>query len=114
MNGEIYPEVAGFKEGTTSQDAADKIEKSGRAATLRFKVLALMQRGFQGTSEDISEALGEQFLAIRPRISELKAQSLIVQTGQRKQMKTGGVGHVWMIAPRRFQADDRGQFALPV
>lgn len=110
---EAYPEIAGFKEQTTSRDAAAGIERSGRAETLRRKVLDLMERGFRGTSEDISEALGEQFLAIRPRISELKAQSLLVQTGERRQMKTGGVGHVWMRAPR-FNADERGQFALPV
>ncbi len=52
-----YPDRAGSKErGSTSQDAADAIEASGKAEILRTKVLAHFRAGHRATPAEVAEA----------------------------------------------------------
>lgn len=91
-----YPVQAGFKENTTSRDAADAIEKQGRAADLRTKTRTLFKNGFIGTADEAAERLHESPLAIRPRCSELHAKGLIEPTGERRASLAGGrSAHEW-------------------
>lgn len=68
-----YPDIAGHKAAGTSQEAAQKIEGSGRAAILRARVLtryrAVAPHGL--TADEVATALNETVLSIRPRVSEL-------------------------------------------
>jgi hypothetical protein len=93
-----YPFAAGYTERSTSKDAADQIEKSGRAKSLREKVLAFFDAGHEGTSEVVAEIMGEPFQAIQPRISELRKQGKVIPSGRRERMDRGGMGHVWKRA----------------
>lgn len=92
-----YPHRAGFKEPTTSAEAAQRIEAKGRAATLRQRVLAWFRCGQEGTADQAAEALGESVLAIRPRVTELYKQHLIEPTGTRGSNQSGSTAHVWRL-----------------
>ena len=93
-----YPKRAGFKEPTTSREAAHAVEATGRAARLRNAVLAYFKDGRQATADEVAEALRENVLSIRPRVAELKAAGLIVETGERRASSGGRSSHVWRQA----------------
>lgn len=101
-----YPQMAGWKEETTSRDAATAIESSGRAKVLRDKVLALLTYGhpyspllghIAMTADEAAEILGESILSVRPRISELHKRGLIEPTGERRRSSGGKPSHVWRL-----------------
>lgn len=90
-----YPTAAGAKEETTSREAAKEIEKTGRAALLRHKVTRWFRKGKTGTADEVAEALKEDILSIRPRVSELHMKGKIEHTGERRKSSHGRTSHVW-------------------
>ncbi len=90
-----YPHRAGFKDTTTSRDAAIAIEVTGKAARLRGMVLAWYQAGNTGTADECAHDLGEDILSIRPRVAELHKQGRVAQTGDRRRADGGRPAHVW-------------------
>jgi hypothetical protein len=91
-----YPHKAGFKQNSTSAKAAQKIEKSGRASTLRTLALNAIKSSIFGfTADETANALNESILAIRPRLSELKQRGLILDTGIRRKNESGVNAIVW-------------------
>lgn len=90
-----YPTTAGFKDTTTSKDAADKLEASGRARTLRDKVETFFLAGNRATADEVASALFESPLAIRPRVSELFKKGVIERTGERRRSSNGNSSHVY-------------------
>ena len=96
--GNFYPRHAGWKDETTSKEAAVAVEKTGRAATLREDVLSYFRTGAQATADEVAETLKENPLSIRPRVAELKAAGLLVETGIRRKSSTGRSSHVWKAA----------------
>lgn len=93
-----YPQAAGFKEETTSREAAEKIETSGRAGTLRARVKDCFDMGAHCTADEIADCIGESPLAVRPRLSELRAGGYITTTGERRRSSIGRNAHVWRKA----------------
>jgi predicted Rossmann fold nucleotide-binding protein DprA/Smf involved in DNA uptake len=86
-----YNGMPGFKERTTSRDAAKAV--SSRAKTLREKVLqAIKTRPM--TADEVAAFIGEDILAIRPRVSELKKMGLITPTNTRRANKSGLMANV--------------------
>lgn len=67
-----YPERPGFKEPTTSRDAAEKIAPI--AATLRGQVLQAYEVAWPAglTADEVAGRLGKSILSIRPRVTELR------------------------------------------
>lgn len=108
----IYPTTAGYTEHETSKDAANAIEGSGRAETLRAEVLrvlrveqAMHDRPYATTqwapgmtADEIAAELGESILSVRPRVAELNKRGLIVKTGERRRSSGGRMSHVWRLA----------------
>lgn len=101
-----YPERAGYTELSTSKDAADAIETSGRADTLRRRVLLTLvveQRldmtpwspGL--TADELAAEMGESVFSVRPRVAELHKQGLIERTGERRPSSNGRASHVWRL-----------------
>jgi len=90
-----YPDGPGFKEPTTSRDAAVRI--SSKAATLRERALeAIWEAGSRGlTADECGAKLGEDWRAIRPRLSELAKAGKIVRTGERRTNDTGLKAAAW-------------------
>lgn len=92
-----YPHKAAFKDNTTSREAAEAIEGSGRAQTLRDRVQALLYTGHSATADEIAAALKEQPFAIRPRVTELYKQGVIERTGARRLAAGGRPSHVYRL-----------------
>ncbi len=90
-----YPESPGYKELTTSKDAA-RIMKS-RAGDLRERVYtAIRAAGMLGlTADQAAAAIGESVLAIRPRVTELAKTERIERTGERRVNESGLHAAVW-------------------
>lgn len=94
-----YPHHAGYKTTGTSQDAANAIEGSGRAATLRMAVLGFYVVHIEGTPDECAETLGESVLSIRPRCSELLTSGDLCRTGKRRKSSEGRAQNVLALAP---------------
>lgn len=94
-----YPFIAGHKEPTTSLEAAEAIEKSGRAEILREQALAAIKSSIFGmTADEVAAYIAESVLSIRPRITELKQRGLIRDTGHRRANASGVNAKVWEVA----------------
>lgn len=94
LNLSRYPDAPGFKKSGTSSDAAKANE--GRANKLRLLALAEIAKEAL-TADEVAERLGKSVLSIRPRISELSAQNLIEETGERRFNDSGHKAAVWRI-----------------
>ena len=100
-----YPNTAGYTSPDTSKDAADAIEGSGKAQTLRngvYRVLRVDSRTWPTyavglTADEIAAELGESPFSIRPRITELRKRGLIEPTGERRKSSNGRMSHVWRL-----------------
>jgi len=90
-----YPVTPGAKAPGTSTEAAEAMRP--RAGILRAKVLACL-RAQSLTADECADALGESVLAIRPRLSELRALNQITDTGERRQNDSGRNAIVWRAA----------------
>ena len=86
-----YPFTTGAKTGTTSREAGDVIEQSGKAGRLRDAVFEALKGG-SSTGTELAADLNESILSVRPRLSELKARGLIEESGLRRERQ-----HVWRI-----------------
>lgn len=91
-----YPKSPGFKEATTSKDAAAAI--APRAQSLRDAVLAVMREGWPCgfTADEVAQIMGKSVLAIRPRLSELRKTGDIMSTGIRRPNDSGVMARVWV------------------
>jgi predicted ArsR family transcriptional regulator len=90
-----YPDAPGFKESETSREAAESM--AGRAGTLRKLVYDHIVSHSHLTADQIADDLNESPLAIRPRVSELRAQRLIEPCG-RGMNRSGKAAHIWAKA----------------
>lgn len=89
-----YPESPGFKavDTETSRQAAAAV--AGRAKTLRERVEEVLAEEAR-TADEVARELGESELAVRPRLSELKAKGLIEATEERRRNGSGKMAVVW-------------------
>lgn len=103
MTGPSYPYSPGSKgESDTGWIAADKY--APKALTKRAKVREQLAHGAQ-TAEQIAEALGDHWYLVRPRLSELKAQGVVVETGDHGRGALGGKVNVWRLATEAEQRE---------
>jgi len=93
-----YPRTAGAKEETTSREAVIAIEASGRAPTLREAVARLFKAGYHLTADEVALELRQEPWTIRPRVTELYKQGVIIRTGQRRMSLGGRPSHVYRVA----------------
>ena len=94
-----YPRAAGFKERTTSREAALKMKH--RQPKLRDRVLAILKdAGPVGrTADECAELLGKTPFSIRPRLTELFQLGLIYKSGSRRPNQSRVMAIVWRVAP---------------
>jgi hypothetical protein len=92
-----YPRAPGFKERTTSRDAARAAAPG--AAILRERVYAAFAgAGSRGlTADEAAAIVGRDWRSVRPRVTELaKADPpRIVPTGERRRNDTDQSAKVW-------------------
>lgn len=97
MLGGAYPASPGFKEGTTSRDAAKGL---GDVSALRADVLKAI-RDRPSTADEVATHLGLSVLTVRPRVSELRKQEKVRPhvgaTGKaiRRNNESGAAATVW-------------------
>lgn len=101
-----YPESPGYKEATTSKEAAEKMKP--RAGTLRDAVLTALRVAWpQGlTADECAAKLGKKEFSIRPRLSELRKMRAIEPRStqgivERRKNESGEDAIVW-VARRAF------------
>jgi predicted Rossmann fold nucleotide-binding protein DprA/Smf involved in DNA uptake len=82
----IYPNSPGYRVPGTSEDAAHAI--ASHAAAIKARVLSELRKA-PGTPDEIAGRLNESILAVRPRLSELKARGKIEETGIRRKNASG-------------------------
>jgi hypothetical protein len=87
-----YPEAPGARHTDTSKAAA--ISMSDVASSLRGQCLAALKTR-QLTADEIAEAVGASVLAIRPRVTELRMQGLVFDSGHRRPNASGRKAIVW-------------------
>lgn len=93
----IYPDAPGFKVSGPSEQAAKAI--TSKAAKMRATVLAqIAQYPGGATADEIAKDLDLSVLSVRPRVSELKRNGEIEQTGARRKNESGMTATVWRIA----------------
>lgn len=81
----------------TSKDAARRIESS--AATLRARVLKYLNEHPSGATDDeIQEGLVMEGSTERPRRIELQRMGMVIDSGTRRQTRSGRSAVVWMAA----------------
>lgn len=94
----IYPYAPGHQNVDTSMAAA--VELAPKLGRLQKMALAAVRNaGSNGlTSDELAELLGTERWSFRPRISELRQQGLIRDSGRRRLNKTGRMAIVWIAA----------------
>jgi hypothetical protein len=95
-----YPESPGWKERTTSREAAAKV--APKAPNLRAQVLAVLKDAWPNgmTADEVAFALNRRELAIRPRLSELKDLLKVEATTERRENVSGLSAKVWIWVNR--------------
>lgn len=94
----VYPLAPGFKEGTTSREAARRVD---RPDVMRSRVFDAIERR-PSTNEEIARALDLPITSVRPRTTELRLANKIEPDGKNTRINDGGRRTiVWRI--RRSQ-----------
>lgn len=93
-----YPRTPGWRKPETSIEAAEAIAPAVEG--LRAEVLAAIRRaealGSDGlTADEAAAKLERSILAIRPRVTELRALGLLFDSGERRQNESGRRAVVW-------------------
>ena len=91
MESLTYPNDPGFKESSTSREAARSMTKE--SARLRKLVLETLERPM--TPDECASTLGMSVLSIRPRFTELKRFGAISEAGFVRFNKSGRKAKVW-------------------
>jgi predicted ArsR family transcriptional regulator len=101
-----YPaDGAGFKGTPGGTGELGAIQTAPRLRGRRKAVLEGVEQK-PGSAEQIGERIGLHWYLTRPRLSELKALGLVVETGERGKGALGGKVNVW----RATTAEERGLF----
>lgn len=92
-----YPHGAGYKEPTTSKDAAKAM--ASRVGPLQRRVLDALAIA-PDVPDTLALRIGIDRLSIRPRFTELAALGLIEKTGERRANGASGLkAAVWRVKP---------------
>ena len=96
---ELYGGLPGFKERSTSLEAARAV--AGSAENLRAEVLAAIKNaGERGlTADEAAFKLGRSVLSVRPRVSELRKAGKIAATVDRRVNHSRLLAKAWKAIP---------------
>lgn len=93
-----YPHRAGHKGTDTGKAAAKKVERGGKAMALRNRILLTLSFAAVEekpmTADELAAHLGEDVLSILPRVTELLAKGLLLDTGLRRASSRGNMQRV--------------------
>lgn len=110
-----YPNAPGFRPGSpeTSEHAAESVAQA--ALNREAKALALITaNGAHGcTADEVADTFEWERYSSRPRLSGLKAQGKIVDSGKRRKAISGRSQAVWVLPEFGPPPADDGQDDLP-
>jgi len=90
------PDGIGYQSTDTSKFAATSNVEHKK--TIRDQVLELLTTtNDQMSVEQVSECLGRAQVSVQPRLTELKNDGLVEDSGQRRQTKWGKPSIMWQI-----------------
>lgn len=81
----------GYQKTDTSRDAAASV----KPRNLREAVLGILSAGNRMTTEEIADALEKPYVSVQPRLSELRNDGKVIDTGARRLSKWGKQAIVW-------------------
>jgi len=94
-----YPNAPGFRPGSpeTSEQAAESVATA--AASREVMALALIRANAATgcTADEVADTLEWERYSSRPRLSGLKAQGKIVDSGKRRKAVSGRSQAVWVL-----------------
>lgn len=88
-----YPYSPGYRQTDTSYAAAQTVD----AKTLQKLVVGALAQYGPMTADETAAKLVTSILSIRPRLSELKLDGRVVDTGQRRENTSGRRAVVWAL-----------------
>ena len=94
-------EGIGYQKTETSREAAE-FNKTGKL-TIRDEVRNLFQHNNMLTVEDVSRLLNRAEISVQPRISELKNEGFLKDSGARRQGKWGTNITVWCRSEKQME-----------
>lgn len=93
-----YPEVPGWRDPTTSLDAAKRVKDKSKV--LRARILAHLELVPLGLSaHEIARSLELPSSVVQPRLSELRSAGRIKPSGRRVRNESGATAHIWVLWP---------------
>jgi hypothetical protein len=103
---DLYPSSPGWREATTSREAAERI--AGQALPLRKIVLDLIAKTPNGLAvHEVADLLKRPVSTVQPRCSELRRLGEIQPSGQRRINASGARAHVWIVAAAEVKHADQ-------
>ena len=93
---ETYPNSCGYKRPGTSEEAAASMRLASGPLRMACLACLLDRRGM--TADEIAVEIGEDRLAVRPRLTELQALGLVKDSGDRRKNDSGRRAIVWVVA----------------
>lgn len=95
---QVMPDTAPFSNGTTSKEAAKKVELS--LTDLRLRVLeCISSSGMGRTGSEIADLLNINLYTAKPRCTELRDAGYIVDSGSVRKNVHGNNEIVWVKNP---------------
>ena len=94
-----YPQRPGWKESTTSRDAA--LAVADTADHRRRRVFDVIQAAgaYGATADEVAKRLSLPVTSVRPRVTELNQTDKIEPTGGRRRNDNGMTAKVWRAKP---------------
>jgi hypothetical protein len=90
----------------TSHAAAERAE--GMAARHKKMVYATLKRLGPLASEQIAGATGLNTLQVMKRVSDLRGEGVVVDSGERRPTETGRLAAVWKLKPAQLNLELAG------
>jgi hypothetical protein len=101
---EIYPESPGWRDASTSKEAAERVAQG--APSLRKRVLKLISESPEGVAvHEAARLLKVPVPSLQPRFSELRRLGEIRPSGQRRTNDSGMSAHVWIAKTEASKED---------
>lgn len=90
-----YPNSPGWKSHGASRDAAMSIKSHAKTVRDRVHGLLVDRHPSSYTADEIADALGENILTVRPRVSELYGKGLVEPADERRKNSSGMSAQCW-------------------
>lgn len=105
----IYPHFPGYRDKDTSKEAAHKY--AGKSKMLCDEIEAILKSGAM-SAYDLARLFNEPITSIRPRLTQLKNQGKIEDSGERHITEGGCREKVWRLKSPAYSFTEQGQGLL--